>query len=511
MSRILIRANRVMTLRDQNDVIRRGAVIVEGGRIEAVGPYRELSGRGPFDEELGSLAHDIAMPGLVSAHHHPGNNIRDGLEDNPLELWLPVIFGSYRVEMTEEENYLRSLWSALELQRSGVTTVVDFHPANTYLPRWGIPPCIQAHLDAGMRVTFGVSVRDQNFYVYGGHTSFLDRLPKQQRVWVEGSMAPPDHDEYFRLFDGIFGEFNGRDDRVRIFLMPAGPQTASDRLLRRIKEKAADVQTGVQLHVDESRYQMMSGPKLYGKTLTGHLEEIGFLGPEVSFAHYVWPTEDDIRIMADTGTGVSHNPTQNLKLWSGIAPIYRMRQQGVRFGIGTDGSSFNDDNDIWTELRLGWFLARPPSIDSEKIPPREWVGRCVQEGNRIAMQDNLGSLAEGKTADLILVDGRKIFKDPDSHPDSDPWLILLHRVQGGRDVHTVMIGGRVVRRKGKSVIVDEADIGRRFKKTLKKRYQRLRKDKSFFAPILEAVQENFREWEEDSNVSPPNIHRYNQV
>ena len=215
--------------------------------------------------------------------------------------------------------------------------------------------------------------------------------------------------------------------------------------------------------------------------------------------------------MADTGTGVSHNPTQNLKLWSGIAPIYRMRQQGVRFGIGTDGSSFNDDNDIWTELRLGWFLARPPSIDSEKIPPREWVGRCVQEGNRIAMQDNLGSLAEGKTADLILVDGRKIFKDPDSHPDSDPWLILLHRVQGGRDVHTVMIGGRVVRRKGKNVIVDEADIGRRFKKTLKKRYQRLRKDKSFFAPILEAVQENFREWEEDSNVSPPDIHRYNQV
>ena len=216
-------------------------------------------------------------------------------------------------------------------------------------------------------------------------------------------------------------------------------------------------------------------------------------------------------MVADTGTGVSHNPTQNFKLWSGIAPVYRMRQLGVRFGIGTDGSSFNDDNDIWTELRLGWFLARPPSIQSEKISPREWISRCIQDGNRIAMQSNLGSLAEGKTGDLILVDGRKIFKDPDTHPDLDPWLILLHRTQGIRDVHTVMIGGRIVRRKGKSVVVDEVDIERRFRKLLKKRYQRVRKDKPFFAPILEAVRENFQKWEEESDVPPPDIHRYNQV
>ena len=127
------------------------------------------------------------------------------------------------------------------------------------------------------------------------------------------------------------------------------------------------------------------------------------------------------------------------------------------------------------------------------------------------MQSNLGSLAEGKTGDLILVDGRKIFKDPDTHPDLDPWLILLHRTQGIRDVHTVMIRGRIVRRKGKSVVVDEIDIERRFRKLLKKRYQRVRKDKPFFAPILEAVRENFQKWEEESDVPPPDIHRYNQV
>ena len=181
MSRILIRGDRVLTLQNGDDLIRKGAVIVADGAIEAVGAHDDLCSRGPFDEELGSLDHDVVIPGLVSAHHHAGNNVRDGLSDVPLEMWVPLIFGSYRVEMTEEETYLRSLWSALELQRCGVTTVVDFHAITTYLPRWGLPPCIQAYLDAGIRVSFGVSTRDQNPFVYGDHTEFLNGLPQARR------------------------------------------------------------------------------------------------------------------------------------------------------------------------------------------------------------------------------------------------------------------------------------------------------------------------------------------
>ena len=511
MSRILIRANRILTLRDQDDVLRKGAVIVVDGKIEAVGPYNSLSGRGPFDEELGSLTHDIAMPGLVSAHHHAGNTIRDGLEDLPLEIWLPLVFGSYRAEMNEEETYLRTIWSALELQRSGVTTVVDFHTPSQYLPRWGIPTCIQAYLDAGIRVSFGISVGDQNPFVYGDHGAFLKGLPGAQRRWAEKHLAPVALDEYFRVFDENFGEFNGKEDRIGIFLTPQGVQWSSDELLTRVKKKAMEVGAGIQIHVLESRYEMMYGPRILGTSAIRHLKDIEFLGPEVSFAHCIWPSEEDIRLLADTGTAIVHDPTQNLKLANGIAPITVMRNEGVRFAMGTDGSTFNDDNDIWTELRLGWFLSRPPSIDLEPIPAREWLARCIQEGNRIAMQDNLGSLEAGKRADIILLDGRRIFKSPDSHPDLDPWALLLHRVQGGRDVHTVLTGGRVVRRKGKNVLVDEQDIGRRFRKTLKKRYARLRKDKKFFAPVLEGIQRHFRAWEEESDVPAPRVYRYNRV
>ncbi|MBI2881871.1 MAG: amidohydrolase family protein [Candidatus Tectomicrobia bacterium] len=511
MSRILIRADRVLTLRDRDDVLRKGAIIVADGKIEAVGPCESLAARGPFDEELGSLANDVAMPGLVSAHHHAGNNIRDGLEDIPLEMWLPLLFGSYRVGLTEEETYLRSLWSALELQRSGVTTVVDFHAPSTYLPRWGLPPCIQAYLDAGIRVSFGVSTRDQNPLVYGDHGELLKSLPKAQREWAEKSLVPADLDVYFRVFDDIYGEFNGKQGLVRVFLTPLGVQWASDALLKGVKRKAAEVGTGIQIHVIESRYQMMYGPRILGTSTIGHLKNIGFLGPEVSFAHCIWPSEEDIRMMADSGTAVLHNPTQNLKLASGICPVSVLRERGVRFAMGTDGSSFNDDNDLWTELRLGWFLARPPSINWESIPAREWMSRCIQEGNRIAMHDNLGSLEEGKTADIILLDGRGVYKDPDSHPNLDPWMVLLHRAQGGRDVHTVLTGGKVVRRKRKNVLVDEADVARRLRKVLRKRYQRLRKDKPFFAPIAEGIRRHFQAWEREAEVPAPRVHRYNRI
>ncbi|MFQ5912673.1 MAG: amidohydrolase family protein [Nitrospinota bacterium] len=511
MSRILVRADRVLTLRDRDDVLRKGAVIVADGKIEAVGSNESLSVRGPFDEELGSLTNDVAMPGLVSAHHHAGNNIRDGLEDVPLETWLPLLFGSYRAGMTEEETYVRSLWSALELQRCGVTTVVDFHAPSPYLPRWGLPPCIRAYLDAGMRVSFGVSTRDQNPLVYGDHGAFLEGLPKAQREWAAKLLAPADLDEYFRVFDDIYAEFNGKEDRIRIFLTPLGVQWASDDLLKGVKKKAAEVGTGIQIHVVESRYQMMYGPRVLGAGAIGHLGEIGFLGPEVSFAHCIWPSEEDVRLLADTGTAIVHNPTQNMKLASGIAPISAMRRGGVRFAMGTDGSSFNDDNDLWTELRLGWFLARPPSIDWEPIPAREWMKRCVQEGSRIAMHENLGGLEEGKAADLILLDGRRIYRDPDSHPDLDPWTVLLHRAQGGRDVHTVVTAGKVVRRKGKNVLVNEADIGRRLRKTLRARHRRLRKDKPFFAPIIEGVRRHFQVWEQETDVPAPRVHRYNRI
>jgi cytosine/adenosine deaminase-related metal-dependent hydrolase len=392
-----------------------------------------------------------------------------------------------------------------------VTTVVDFPATSPHLPRWGLPAAIQAYLDAGVRMSFGVSMGDQNPFVYGDHGPFLMGLPASQREWAEAFLAPPDLDEYFRVFDDIYGEFNGKDGLIRIFLTPLGVEWASDGLLKRIKKKAAEAGTGIQIHVAESRYEMMYGPRQLGKSVASHLQAIGFLGPEVSFAHFVWPPEEDIRMIADTGTAIVHCPTSNLKLFSGIAPVFVMRREGVRFAMGTDGAAFNDDNDIWTEMRLGWFLARPPSIDWEPVPAREWLARCIQEGNRIAIHDGLGSLEEGKTADITVLDGRRVFDDPASHPDLDPWTVLLHRCQGHRDVHTVLTKGEVVRRDGKNVLVDEADIGRRLAGLSENRHARFKKDKPFFEPIMEGIHKYFQVWERETDVPDPKLHRYNQI
>ena len=193
------------------------------------------------------------------------------------------------------------------------------------------------------------------------------------------------------------------------------------------------------------------------------------------------------------------------------AGLITMREMGLRFAFGTDGSSFNDDNDLWTELRLGWFLARPPSIEWEPISAKEWFTRCIQEGNRIAMHDNLGSLESGKTADIAILEGRHIFDDPASYPDYDAWTLLLHRTQGHRDVHTVLSKGEVVRRDGKNTRLNEKELGLKLARTLESRHQRLRKDKPFFKPILEGIHKYFQEWERETDVPDPKLYRYNRI
>ena len=200
-----------------------------------------------------------------------------------------------------------------------------------------------------------------------------------------------------------------------------------------------------------------------------HLAGLDFLGPDVVCAHSVWLTERDMDLYAGTGVVAVHNPASNLRLFSGIAPVREMLARQVAVAIGGDGLSFGDDNDLLSDLRLAGQLQRTPGISADGISARALFEMATMTGARaVGMGGEVGELAPGRRADLVLVRKKRIF-EPYFHPGIPVEEALLARGRGD-DVDVVMIGGRIVVEGGRTVLVDQerlaeavrADVGSEF-------------------------------------------------
>lgn len=207
-----------------------------------------------------------------------------------------------------------------------------------------------------------------------------------------------------------------------------------------MKEAARRRQTGIQFHLLETAYQRAAGPRTKGKSLVKWLDELGFWGEEVSCAHGVWLSKEDLAILQERGSTVVHNPSSNLRISSGIAPVRMMMELGVPVASGVDGFGVNDDNDLLADLRIGHFLQRLPGLTTTPLSAEGWFKMAVQGGARVLLEsESLGSLSPGKKADFILVDLQRL-RHPSLIPDVDFLNLLLHRGLG-RDVDSVFVGG----------------------------------------------------------------------
>jgi 5-methylthioadenosine/S-adenosylhomocysteine deaminase len=342
--------------------IARGAVVVEDDRIVAVGHQEEMARLGPFAATVGSEGH-VVLPGLINGHHHAGRTLRAGLPDLPFErrnlaLHRLVTAG------TEESLYRSTLYSCVELLRAGVTSAaVIFYP-NTALPHFGAEAALRAYLDSGMRVAFAVAQRDRALYVHEDDEVFLRMLPGPLAARVRQSALGRysgrslTNDEYFAHVRQLFGRWHGRENRIRIDVGPDWFPSATDALLLESRRVARELGTQIQIHLLETRYEMLMARRWLGQSAVEHLAGIEFLGPDVVCAHSVWLTERDMDLYASTGVVAVHNPASNLRLFSGIAPVREMLARKVTVAIGGDGLTFGDDNDLLSDLRLAGHLQR---------------------------------------------------------------------------------------------------------------------------------------------------------
>lgn len=423
-----------------------------------VGRADDLGRRYAPDEVIGSRDH-LVMPGFVNAHHHIGlTPFQLGAPDHPLEVW-----NAARLAARDVDPYLDTLYSAFEMLQSGVTTVQHLHTIRTPAATWrdAARDVLRAYRDVGMRVTYAVMLRDQNRVVYGPDYDFLATLPAslaaEAAEWL-GAVTVSSEWQVSELFVRLYEEYgHNRAARVRIGLSPVNLLFCSEKLLRAAKDHARRYGAGIHIHLSTTPYEKLYAQRTFGKSAVRHLNDLGFLGPEVTLGHGVWLTEKDVEVVVRTGVSVCHNASSNLRIRSGIAPINELAERGVTIAIGTDEAGINDDRDMLQEMRLVYFLHRTPGLD-ERVPtaPQVLQMATANGARTVGYGDEIGTLEPGKAADVVVMRLANVM-EPYLDPDVSIVDALVHRGRAA-DVETVLVGGEVVLRNGRFTRVDREEI-----------------------------------------------------
>ena len=289
--------------------------------------------------------------------------------------------------------------------------------------------------------------------------------------------------------------------QVTVLLSPSNVQWVSDDFLLRTKEEASRTNSAIHIHLAESLYQKEYGVRTWGHTPVEHLDHLGFLGPEVSCAHSVWLTEQDIDIMALTGATACHNPSSNLRLQNGISPVNSMLRKGVNVALGTDSTAINDDDDMVQEMRLAAKLHRQPGMGNPALDSHQTLRLATANAARpTSFQGKIGAIEKGRFADLVLLD-----LDAMTEPYTDPGInvvdTLLYRGKASH-VDTVMIQGEVVVQGGTFIKMDKTEVLREIREQFSRPIEEQALEaKKLAQGLTPFVEEFYKDWGK-TDVSP---------
>jgi 5-methylthioadenosine/S-adenosylhomocysteine deaminase len=503
--RTLVVGDPVVSLGERT-LIDDGAVAVEGSEIVEVGRRADLESRGPYERVLGSPGHFV-MPGFVNCHYHSELAIGPGLYQFIFER-ANVFIHAAMGDIDEADLATGIAWGLASAIRGGQTATVDMYYGRPGMEDFGAHAALQAYEDLGMRTAFGVVSRDRNVYVHEPDEDFLARLPPDLADEVRRSpmgYAWP-LDRVFETFRRLASRWHGRGDRIRIVTAPDWTPACSDDLYRRCTRAAAEYDTGLITHALETRSEMLYNVRAHGVPAVRRLADLGVMMPRTVLEHFVWATDEDIRIFADSGAVASNDPGSNLRLSSGICRVRDIMDAGGRMAFGTDGISFSDREDFFQELRLAAYLQRiPDTFERQRLDSEAVLRAAAHNGARaLGMEGRLGSLEPGRLADLLVVEKERIVFPPGRY-DTEPFLdVVLDRADAG-DIDSVMVHGRVLMRGGRLTVVDEGALRARFAEAVSRRvYQaspEVRRWAELGALVEPYVLDFYRPWYEAA-VSP---------
>ncbi len=428
------------------------ALVIDGSRILECGSLRELIGSYPGVPVTGG-DDLLLLPGFVNSHDHGRalGTVALGLPDDLLEVWLAGL-GS----LPGIPPRLAAEYEGWQLIRSGVTSVAHSHnPASLETMFEEIPDTLAGYRNAGLRVAMFPPLLDQNTLVYHDEEGFVASLPADMHELARARARPPALgldawlDGLQKLYDR---HHDAREHRVHIQASPVGGQWASDALILAATDWARANRTRVQMHMLESPYQRDYAWRQWDRGFINQLDHLGALGDWLTLAHMVWSEPEDAGLLGAHGVSVAHNPSSNLRLRSGIAPIARYRRAGVNVGVGMDGHTLDDDQDYLREMRLAFTLGNRPGAAADELPPVDVLQMGTRCGVIATFGQNvlLGELRPGWLADLVLLDWQAIRGDwaPPQYPSDSHLPEFLLRRANSSHVRHVMVHGEWVLRDG---------------------------------------------------------------
>ena len=421
---LLLENATILTMDDRFTIHQSGGAAISGDSIVAIGP-------GALDYEAAEridCGGRIVMPGLVNAHTHVPMTLLRGLADDlRLDVWLMgYMMPVEREFVTPEFVRLGTSLGCAEMIRSGVTCFADMYYFEEAVA--------EATAAAGMRALCGQTVL---------------RFPAPDATSYEDSLA--------RARDFI-GRWRGHPLIVPA-PAPHAPYTCTPEILRACAELAAEFDVPLHTHLSETLLEVEQSRRVNGMPVIPWVRKQGLFGAKVLAAHCVHVDEGEIRTLKNFGAGVAHNPTSNLKLGAGIAPVAKMLELGVDVGIGTDGAASNNDLDMFEEMRLAALLAKGVGGDPTAVPARDALAMATRLGARALHIDHLtGSLEPGKRADLVVLDLSQLHHAPIFHRDANNIYAQIVYTSKSTDVVHVMCNGRWLMRDRALLTLDEAAI-----------------------------------------------------
>jgi 5-methylthioadenosine/S-adenosylhomocysteine deaminase len=430
----IVNGGTIVTMDGQRTIYDDGAVVVTGDTIVAVGPRVELEAkyesRRTFDAR-----NKLVLPGFINGHTHVPMTLFRGLHDDvTLNDWLyKYIFPAEAKNVNEDFVRWGTRLAAAEQIRSGVTTFADMYYFEDAVA--------EETKAAGMRGVLGETFIDFPAPDNKSNAAMLAYTEKFLKKWQGDPLihaAPAPHSIY----------------------------TCSKKTLQDAAALARKYHAPILIHLSEMKKENDDSLKNNGATPAQYLDRLGVLGPDVVAAHCIFVDEADRRILAQRNVGCVHNPSSNMMLASGVAPVPEMRAAGIAVGLGTDGpAGSNNDLDLMEEIDLAAKLAKITKMSPLALNAQAVVEMATIEGARaLHMEKEIGSLEKGKKADLILIG----LDEPNAVPMYDVYAQIAYSLKAS-DVETVIIGGRVVMRERKLLTVDEEAAiakAREYKKTI---------------------------------------------
>jgi cytosine/adenosine deaminase-related metal-dependent hydrolase len=453
-------------------------IAIDNGMISAIAPTSAATAR-----------RLLAMPALVNAHDHarPLSPTSFGGGGKPLEAWL-LQLGA----MPAVNPYNAALAAFGRAARGGAGSIMA-HYTRFLGP---MPPVDEAReiaraaSDIGIRVTLAVFMRDRNPLVYGPDKDLLKRLPQDVSAIIDQQFCRPMPSvrQQIDRVEAIAAAVESPTFSVQFG--PNGPQWCSDELLRAIAQNSSRTGRRIHMHFLETLYQRAFADREYPEGIVSRFTSLGLLSPRLTLAHCVHARIGEFEAIAASGVVIATNPSSNLHLRSGIAPIATAIKAGCRVALGIDASAFDEDDDILRETRLAHFLHGGWGFEIA-INREDWLAGAVAAGRLANGAPGVGRLEIGAAADILVLDLDRL--DRDAIMPIAPIDLLFARAAAAHVVH-LLVGGRWIVRDGSLTGADLDAVH----SNLRAEYRRGMSERQLFLQACQSLQPAvagyYRDW-----------------